>query len=244
MGKVLAFVSGKGGTGKTSMCAAIATCLAAQGQQVLCMDLDIGLRNLDLALGVAEEPLLPFTGLMDGSCTPEELAPCGAVPNLRVLTAPVTAEPESIDRDAFTAMVAACKERYDFCLLDAPAGIGAGFRLCVAAADEIIVVTGGEPAALRDGARAASLLPDPAIPAQVLVNRVSKPMYRRMVATVDDVMDAVGLPLLGIVPEDCTVTLAAAAGQPLILESRRGAAAACLRISRRLLGQNVPLRTR
>lgn len=244
MGKILAFVSGKGGTGKTSMCAAVATCLGAQGQSVLCIDMDVGLRNLDLALGVSHEPILPFTELMNGACTADQIAECGEVPGVRMLTAPVSMAPEDVDPAAFTAMLDDCRAKFDWCLLDAPAGIGAGFRLSVAAADEVIVVTGGEPAALRDGARAASLLPDPKIPARVLVNRVSKKMFRRMAATVDDVMDTVGLPLLGIVPEDSDVTLSAAADRPLILTSRKGAAAACLRISRRLMGVRTPLGVR
>ena len=243
MGKILTFVSGKGGTGKTSMCAAVASCLSAMGDRVLCIDADVGLRNLDLALGMADAGALPFTCVMDGEYAPEELPGEERLRGLRLLTAPVGKTVEEIDTEAFRAMLLRCRDAFDWCLVDAPAGIGAGFRLACVAADEAIVVTGADAAAMRDGARAAQLLPE-GLSARVLVNRVSKPMYRKMQKTVDDVMDAVGLPLLGIVPEDDAVPLAAAGGMPLVLERTRGASAACLRIARRLKGIRTPLGTR
>ena len=243
MGKILTFVSGKGGTGKTSMCAAVASCLSAMGDRVLCIDADVGLRNLDLALGMSDAAALPFTDVMDGAYAPEELPGEERLRGLRLLTAPVGQSVEEIDADAFRAMLARCREVFDWCLIDAPAGIGAGFRLACGAADEAIVVTGADAAAMRDGARAAQLLPEE-LPAKVLVNRVSRPMYRKMQKTVDDVMDAVGLPLLGIVPEDEAVPLSAASGLPLVLNGGKGAAAACLRIARRLKGIRTPLGTK
>lgn len=240
MGTILAFVSGKGGTGKTSMCAAMASCLAALEKQVLCIDLDVGLRNLDIAMGMSQEPLLPFTSLTDGTYNLEQVTEHPQIPGLKMLTAPVSASPEDIDENAFAGFMEACREKFDFVLLDAPAGIGAGFRLAVKSCDEAVVVTGGDKAALRDGARAAQALEGK--PARVLVNRVEKPMFRKMRQTVDDVMDDVSLPLLGIVPEDKSVTLAAAQGTALVLESRKGAASACLRVAKRLMGLKQPLK--
>ena len=239
MGRILAFVSGKGGTGKTSMCAAVATCLAARGKTVLCIDLDVGLRNLDIALGLTDEPLLPFSCLMDGSYAPGQISEHPQIPGLKMLTAPASAQPEDVDEEAFQAFLQKSKDQFDFILLDAPAGIGAGFRLAVSCCDEAVVVTGGDKAALRDGASAARHLPD--VPARILVNRVHRRLLRKMQATVDDMMDEVSLPLLGIVPEDKAVTLSAAQGMPLVLESRKGAAQACLRIAKRLEGMKVPL---
>lgn len=243
MGKILTFVSGKGGTGKTSMCAAIASCLSAMGDRVLCIDADVGLRNLDLALGMSDAASLPFTCLLDESFSPEMLPGEERLRGLRLLTAPVSASVEEIDADAFAEALSRCRDLFDWCLIDAPAGIGAGFRLACGAADEAVLVTGADAAAMRDGARAAQLLPE-GLPARVLVNCVSRPMYRRMRKTVDDVMDAVGLPLLGIVPEDDAVPLSAANGLPLVLESAKGASAACLRIARRLKGIKTPLAAR
>ena len=243
MGKILTFVSGKGGTGKTSMCAAVASCLSAMGDRVLCIDADVGLRNLDLALGMSDAAALPFTGVMNGEYAPEDLPGEERLRGLRLLTAPVGLRPEDIDAEAFKSMLARCREVFDWCLIDAPAGIGAGFRLACLGADEAIVVTGADAAAMRDGARAAQLLPQ-SLPAKALVNRVSRPMYRKMQKTVDDVMDAVGLPLLGVVPEDEAVPLSAANGLPLVLNEGKGAAAACLRIARRLKGIKTPLAAR
>ena len=182
-------------------------------------------------------------GIRVNGFSPEELPGEERLRGLRLLTAPVGVSAEEIDADAFAAALERCRESFDWCLLDAPAGIGAGFRLACNAADEAIVVTGADAAAMRDGARAAQLLPE-GLPAKVLVNRVSRPMYRRMQKTVDDVMDAVGLPLLGIVPEDSAVPLAAAHGLPLVLEQAKGASAACLRIARRLKGIRTPLGAR
>lgn len=242
MGRILAFVSGKGGTGKTSMCAAVAACLAARGGRVLCIDLDVGLRNLDIALGLTREPLLPFSCLMDGTYALEQVTEHPRIPGLKMLTAPHSAQPEDVDAAAFAAFLQRAAEEFDFILLDAPAGIGAGFRLAAGCCQEAVVVTGGDKAALRDGARAAQNLPD--VPARILVNRVRRGLLRRMKATVDDMMDEISLPLLGIVPEDKAVTLSAAQGAPLVLESRKGAALACLRIAKRLEGLKEPLKIR
>lgn len=239
MGEVLAFVSGKGGTGKTSMCAAIATCLSAMDQKVLCIDLDVGLRNLDIALGLAGEGLLPFDRLCAGDYALEDLHAHPKLPNLFVLTAPVNVLPEEIDKASFCAFVTRAKEHFDFILLDAPAGVGELFSLSAQCADSAIVVTGADKATLRDGTRAAQLLGG--VPAKILVNRLSEKLLRKTRATIDDMMDEISLPLLGLVPEDETVTLSAAVGSPLILKSRKGAALACLRVARRLLGKKEPI---
>ncbi|MBP3313864.1 MAG: AAA family ATPase [Oscillospiraceae bacterium] len=240
MGKVLAFVSGKGGTGKTSLCAGIATCLAAMGKRVLCVDLDVGLRNLDIALGMTEEAVLPFDCLMREECSSSALSDHPRIPNLYLLTAPVNTLPEEVDADAFCAMVLRERENFDFILLDAPAGIGVLFRLCINCASEVVVVTGGDKATLRDGARAAQMIGDK--PARILVNRLDPKLFRRLGETVDDIMDEVSLPLLGLVPEDRNVPLSAYGGKPLVLCSRKGAASAVLRVSRRLCDLPAPLK--
>lgn len=244
MGKILSFVSGKGGTGKTSLCAAIGSCLSAMGDSVLCIDLDIGLRNLDLALGLGALPQLAFTDLMRGSYSADDLAPVEALGGLRLLTAPVTVTPDEIDEAAFAALLADCRERFDWTLLDAPAGIGTGFALANRYADEQILVTGGDGAALRDGASAAYLLVQKDKPAKCIVNRVTPKLFRKMRRTVDDAMDAVGLSLLGVVPEDESVPLAAASEAPLVLYGASPAAKACLRIARRIKGLPTPLGVR
>lgn len=242
LGEVLAVISGKGGTGKTSVCAGVACCLAKLGKRVLCIDLDVGLRNLDISLGMSAEPILPFTAVMRGEYTLDNVGVHPKIPNLYLLTAPVTENAETLDARQFGELIARAAERFDWVFLDAPAGIGAGFRLATQFADQAAVVSNGDPASLRDAAHATDvLLAARELPARLVVNRVSPKIYARMRATIDDVMDGVGLPLLGYVPEDSSVTLAAAASQPLILYSNRGAARACDNLARRLCGKKTPL---
>lgn len=242
MAEVLAVISGKGGTGKTSLCAAVASCLAMEGQRVLCIDLDVGLRNLDIALGMSDTAVLPFTAVMRGEYSLQQASAHPTIGNLSMLTAPVTERPESIDEAAFGGLLTQAREQYNWILLDAPAGVGTLFYMAVRAADEAAVVTLAGPAAQRDAARAAELLLlERQIPARLIVNRTSPRLFARMHATVDDVMDGVGLPLLGIVPDDASVTLAAAEGKPLVQYTFRGAALASLHIAQRLLGRRVPL---
>ena len=243
MGNVIAVLSGKGGTGKTTVCAGLATGLAAQGRRVLCIDLDVGLRNLDIALGLAQVPALSFPDVSEGGEPIQSAARHPAYETLFFLTAPVGRNPEELDQEAFDRMMAEVRRTFDVCLLDAPAGVGAGFQMAAQAASSELLVTGPDPAALRDGARTGEILElmgkrD----VRLVVNRVNPKLYRSMGLTVDDVMDLVGYPLLGLVPEDRNVTLAAVHDRPLLQYARRSPAAdAFRRMSKRLLGLPVPL---
>lgn len=137
--------------------------------------------------------------------------------------------------------MAEVRQAFDFCFLDAPAGVGALFHLAAAVSDEALVVCCSDPASLRDGARTAELLTAyPQLETRLIVNRIRRRIFRRTRVTVDDIMDTVGLPLLGIVPEDEAVPLAAAAGAPLALYTGKGASLACLHMARRLLGIRQP----
>lgn len=245
MGELIAVLSGKGGTGKTSLCAGIATALAQSGQQVLCIDCDIGLRNLDISLGLADTPALSFQDVCSGDYPLEQATRHPLFPELAFLTAPVNCTAGEIDKSAFQAMLRQARTKFQYVFLDAPAGIDRGFSLCAGYADRILVVTGSDPASIRDAARAAQLLElMDKTNVRLVVNRVSKKMYETMRLTVDDVMDEAGLPLLGIVPEDPEVTLAAAFQKPLLRCSKKGAAAACRRIAKRIQGLPVPIALR
>lgn len=240
MGELIAILSGKGGTGKTSVCAGIATALAQLGNRVLCIDCDIGLRNLDIALGLAQTSPVSFLEVCRGDYGLSDALQHPAFPNLHFLTAPVNCKADEIDRSAFSHLLRRAREAYQYVFLDAPAGVELGFSLCASYADRVILVTNPEPAAVRDAARTGELLELMGkTDVRLVVNRISKQMFRTMNITVDDVMDEAGLPLLGIVPEDANVTLAAAFESPLLSYSKRGAAAACRRIARRILGQSV-----
>ena len=243
MGELIAVLSGKGGTGKTSVCAGVASALAQMGEQVLCIDCDVGLRNLDIALGISEVGSLSFLDVSEGDYSLDEVTRHPVFPTLHFLTAPMNCPAEDIEPFAFAAMLNQARRRYTYIFLDAPAGIEAGFQLAARFADRVMLVTGADPAAIRDASRAAEILEQMGKHnIRMVVNRVNKKMVAAMELTVDDVMDRAGLPLLGVVPEDANVVLAAAFRQPLLGYSTKGAAAACRRIARRVQGMTVPVR--
>ena len=245
MGELIAVLSGKGGTGKTSLCAGIATALAEQGAQVLCIDCDAGLQNLDLALGLSQAGALSFLDVCRGTYGLSDATRHCAYPTLSFLTAPVNCRAEEIDTAAFTNMLQTAKGTFDYVLLDTPTGLGAGFQLCAAAADRVILICNGDPAAIRDAARTAQVLEAMGkTDVRLVVNRTDKKMFKTMCKTVDDVMDEAALPLLGIVPNDPNVTLATVFDEPLLKYSKKGAAAACRRIAKRIQGLPVPVSVR
>ena len=242
MGELIAVLSGKGGTGKTSVCAAVSTALARMGHRVLTIDCDMGLQNLDISLGLSDSGAISFLDVCEGGYSLSHAAKHDRFESLSFLTAPLNRTAESVDADAFRDMVRAAKREFDYIFLDAPAGIDAGFELAAKFADRCLIVTGADPAAMRDAARAAQRLELMGkTDVKLIVNRVSRKLFATMSVTVDDVMDTAGLPLIGVVPEDQNVTLAAAFGSPLITYTNRGAAKACEAIAKRLEGRRVPL---
>ena len=243
MGEIIGVLSGKGGTGKTSVCAAVCTAMARDGYKVLAIDCDVGLQNLDISLGMADSGALSFLDVCGGAYDLSQAAAHPCYPhNLRFLTAPVSGHADNVDPEAFGKMLAEARKQFDYIFLDAPAGIDAGFRLAARFARRIVVVTLADPAAVRDAARAGQMLELMGkTDVRLVVNRVNRKIFSTMSVTVDDVMDSTGLPLLGVVPEDQNVTLAAAFGHPLLEYTNRGAARACRAIARRLQGLNVPL---
>jgi septum site-determining protein MinD len=243
MGEVIAVLSGKGGTGKTSVCAGIAVALAELGEHVLCIDCDMGLRNLDISLGMSFHGTLNFLDVCQRGYDLDYAAEHPDFPNLRFLTAPINCPVGTVELPSFQAMLYAAREEYDVILLDAPAGVDDGFRLAARHADRMLLVTGPDPASVRDASRTSDLLSLMGkIEIRLIVNRINKRMMRSMNLTVDDIMDEAGLPLMGIVPEDRKVTLAAAAGEPLLKYAPRGGASnACRRIAKRIKGMSVPI---
>lgn len=241
MSVAIVVTSGKGGTGKTSLTGGVGSCLAALGQRVLCIDMDIGLRNLDITLGLTDRALMDFTDVLAGRCSLERAAVAHPViKSLHLLTAPLSLGP-GVDEGAMRALVAQAKERYDYILMDSPAGLGEGFQLAARAADRGIVVSTTDPSALRDAQRTVSLLNGELETLHLVMNRVQPKLLSRLHTTIDDAMNTAGLPLLGVVPEDPGVILAAGAGRPIILNSRKGAAIAYLNIAKRIMGQRVKL---
>jgi len=245
MGELIAVLSGKGGTGKTSVCAAVATALAESGARVLCIDCDVGLRNLDISLGLSENGSLSFMDVCSGDYRLDQAACHPVYPKLFFLTAPVRGCADSVDLQVFGDMLRQARDDFDYVFLDAPAGIDAGFRLAACYADRILLVAGADPASIRDAARAGEMLERMGKHnVRLVVNRVNKKLFSSISVTVDDVMDDTGLPLLGVVPEDPNVILAAAFGKTLLQMGNRGAAKACRCIAKRIQGIPVPISIR
>ena len=240
MGETIAVLSGKGGTGKTSLCAGVGTALAQQGFRVLCIDCDLGLQNLDISLGMSDSGAVSFLDVCTGSYEVSQASVHPNFENLRFLTAPVYSRVGDVQMKDFRRMLLQAKEEFDYLLLDSPAGIDSGFELAARYADRVMLVTLADPAAVRDAAKAGQLLERMGKrDVRLVVNRVNMKLFSSMAITVDDVMDDAGLPLLGVVPEDANVTLAAAFEKPLLCYTKRGAARACKAIARRITGQSV-----
>jgi septum site-determining protein MinD len=241
LGKIITVTSGKGGTGKTASTSAISSCLAAIGYKTLCIDLDVGLRNLDIALGMTNYAITDFADVLDGNMTLAEAShEHPDIKGLFFLSAPVGRDIAGISAQAVTRMCAQARETFDFCLIDSPAGIGPGFKLAAQNADEAIIVAVGDSVSLRAAQTVATLLVAEGVrEIRLLVNRVRPRRYKRLGTTVDDVIDTVGAQLIGIVAEDESVTMAGATNTPLVLYSDGKASRQFLNIARLLSGEHV-----
>lgn len=243
MGQTIAVVSGKGGTGKTSFTANIGMALACLGRRTLCLDCDVGLRNLDIALVMTDRAVMDFTDVIEGRCSLEEAAVSHPQQkNLFLLTAPAKFGVEDIDKRGFQKLFRKITRQFDYCLVDAPAGLGAGFQLAISGAGRAVVVTTTDASSLRDAQRTVMELESfPRDRLHLVVNRCRKKLLRSLHQTIDDAIDTAGAPLLGVIPEDETMPLYAGRGIPLLLTNNDCAALAYRNIARRIDGQRVPL---
>ena len=240
MGVVIVITSGKGGTGKTTVTGGVAAALSRVGRKVLCIDMDIGLRNLDITLGLHDRALLDFTDVALGRVPLERAVVSHPdLPGLWLLTAPMQL-PGAIRQEAVQSMLYKARGAYDYVLIDSPAGLGSGFRLACSSADRAIVVSTSDASSLRDAQRAVAELEHLKI-VHLVMNRIQTKLLRKLRATIDDAMDAAGLPLIGVVPEDPQVILCANLGLPLTTRGPKGAALACRNIAWRLEGDHIPI---
>lgn len=242
MGKAIVFTGGKGGTGKTTAAAAVGSCLAARGKRVLCIDCDLGLGNLDLALGIEGAAVTDLKDAAeDGRPLEETVYRHPVISGLDFLP-PVHSADGNVAVDDMKRLVDRAKQSYDFVLLDSPAGFDKGFRLALCGADIAILVCTWDSASLRDGQRAAQLLRKSGIEqVRLILNRTAGELVRKTGRTADDAIDETCAQLLGIVPEDAAVASASAEGYALVLYGREPAARAFLRIAGRLLGEEIPI---
>lgn len=243
MGQVIAIVSGKGGTGKTSLTALIGASLASLGKRTLLIDCDVGLRDLDLALGVTDRVLMDFSDVVAGRATLDEaIVRHPRLKELYLLTAPVTTEAALASPDGLRELLERARETFDFIVIDGGAGLGESFRLATGNADRIVVVSTTEPSCLRDAQRTVMELHDfPAGRLHLIVNRLRRKLLKSLRANIDDAMDAAGLPLLGVVPEDEDLPALLGKGKVDGFGYYSGARRAARNIARRLCGEKVPL---
>ena len=217
MGQVIAVVSGKGGTGKTSFTALVGSALAEMGHRTLCLDCDVGLRNLDLALGMSDSALMDFTDV-------------------------IARLHEDIRTSEMKALLDEVRSRFDYCLIDSGAGLGDAFRLATCAADRAVVVATTDPTSLRDAQRTVMELRDyPNGRLHLVVNRVRRKLLKALSSNIDDAIDAAGLPLLGVIPEDEGIPIALGRSALTVFSRESSAEIACRNIARRLTGERVPL---
>lgn len=242
MGRIVAVTSGKGGTGKTSFTAGVGVALAKQRKKVLCVDMDVGLKNLDLSLGMSDLAIMDFHDVVQGRCDLVQAAIAHPdFPNLYLLTAPLYPSGE-ITKEEMMPMIKSAGRLFDFVFLDAPAGVDKGFELATVGATSAVVVATNDASALRDARRAVEELSHVS-KIHMVMNRIQPKIMKKLGETIDGAMDKVGLPLLGVVPEDPRVMMFANQGIPLPPEGKTGASKAYFNISQRMMGVPTPLMT-
>jgi septum site-determining protein MinD len=241
--QVITLCSGKGGVGKTTAVANIAVALALEGSRVVCVDGDIGLRNLDVVMGLENRIVYDLVDVIEGRCKLRQaMIRDKHLPQLHLIPAAQTRDKTSVSP---SDMVRLCKELrsdQDFVLIDSPAGIERGFRNAIAPADRVIVVTNPEVSAVRDADRVIGLLEaDEKRSPGLIINRLNPTLVRQNdMLSADDVMDLLGVALIGIVPEDETVIVSANHGTPVAQDPKSRAGQAFRNIAKRVLGQEVP----
>jgi septum site-determining protein MinD len=243
LGEVMALLSGSGGLGKTALTAGLALQLAKSGKKVLCVDCQPGFGTLDIYLGMEQQDALSYADICRGDYPLQRAAAHPKLSNLRFLSAPVRSDPHEVSEAAFESMTRQAKQQFDFILLNTAAGLSSITLTAVEIADRCTVLCGTDPASIRTAGKIADRLQLLGkIHCRLVVSRVQPACLKSMKLTVDDIMDRVGLPLLGLVPEDEQILLLTALGK--FHEGKKWAFSAYERISKRMQGQPVPVPTR
>ncbi|MDD3238357.1 MAG: septum site-determining protein MinD [Candidatus Gastranaerophilales bacterium] len=243
-GRVIVITSGKGGVGKTTTSANIGTALAKEGSSVVLIDTDIGLRNLDLLLGLENRIVYTLVDVVEERCKLKQaLVKDKKNPNLCLLAAAQTRDKTSVNAEQIKQITEDLKEDFDFILVDCPAGIEQGFQTAVAGATEAIVVTTPEMSAVRDADRIIGLLEakEEITSYKLLLNRVRPNMIKNNdMMSVDDVVDILSCSLIGIIPEDAGIITSTNRGEPIVNNEKALAGKAYLNVAKRIQGEEVP----
>ncbi|HXZ06213.1 MAG TPA: septum site-determining protein MinD [Ktedonobacteraceae bacterium] len=242
--RVITITSGKGGVGKTTTTANLGTALAMQGKKVAVVDSDIGLRNLDAVLGLENRIVYDLVDVVEGQChLRQALIKDKRLPELYLLPAAQTRDKNAINSVQMERLCQQLRQDFDYVLIDSPAGIEQGFRNAIIGADEIIIVANPEMASVRDADRIIGLVeaagkPEP----RLILNRLRAEMVKRGdMMDVEDVLEVLGIDLVGIVPEDEMIIVAINKGQPIVYEKRSRAGSAYLNAAQRIIDNEVPL---
>ncbi|CAM3503193.1 septum site-determining protein MinD [Marinicrinis lubricantis] len=244
MGEAIVITSGKGGVGKTTTSANIGTALALLGKKVSMVDTDIGLRNLDVVMGLENRIIYDLVDVAEGRCRLNQaLIKDKRFDELYLLPAAQTKDKHAVSPQQVKEIVDQLKADFDYVIIDCPAGIEQGFKNAVAGADQAIVVTTPENAAVRDADRIIGLLEAEKIQApKLVINRIRPQMVKSgEMLDIDEICQVLAIDLLGIVPDDETVIKAANSGEPTVMNPNSKAALAYRNIARRILGDKVPL---
>jgi septum site-determining protein MinD len=244
VGEAIVVTSGKGGVGKTTTSANIGTALALLGKRVCLVDTDIGLRNLDVIMGLENRIIYDLVDVVEGNCRlPQALIKDKRFDALSFLPAAQTRDKSAVSPAGVRKIVLELKNDFDYVVIDCPAGIEQGFKNAIAGADQAIIVTTPENAAVRDADRVIGLLEaEKILRPKLVVNRIRPNMVKKgEMLDQDDIVSILAIDLLGIVPDDEYVIKAANLGEPTVLNPDSKAALAYRNIARRILGDTVPL---
>ncbi|MDY7015092.1 MAG: septum site-determining protein MinD [Cyanobacteriota bacterium] len=244
MSRIIVITSGKGGVGKSTVTANLGAVLARGGQKVALVDADFGLRNLDLLLGLENRIVYTATEVIGGECRLEQaLVKDKRQPGLVLLPAAQTRNKDAIAPEQMKHLIEELSKTHDYILIDCPAGIEMGFRNAIAAATEAIIVTTPEVTAVRDADRVVGLLEANDIKTiHLLLNRLKPKMVQMNdMMNVEDVLEILAIPIIGIIPDDERIIVASNRGEPLVLDDKVSLPGIAFNnVARRLQGEKVP----
>lgn len=243
MGEVIVITSGKGGVGKTTTTANLGVGLALQGKKVVLIDTDIGLRNLDVVMGLENRIVYDLVDVVEGSCRVKQaLIKDKRYDGLYLLPAAQTRDKSAVSPEQMEKLCLELKQEYDFVIIDCPAGIEQGFKNAIAGADRGFVVTTPEVSAVRDADRIIGMLEANDIRnPRLIINRLRPDMVRRGdMMTIEDIIDILAIELVGVIPDDENIIISTNRGEPAVADAKSHAGLAYRNVTRRIMGEEVP----